>query len=95
MPDSDLELLEAWRAAGDSAARTAIWNEVLAIWADQVYTIGTVANVPQPVVVNRHLRNVPEKAVFAWEPGAQFGVHKPDTFWLDEVRPLSAIEAEE
>ncbi len=97
MPEAQrlFDLLQQWRGAGDSATRTAIWTEVLAIWADQAYTIGTVANVPQPVVVNRHLRNVPEKAVFAWEPGAQFGVHKPDTFWLDEVRPLSAIEAEE
>ena len=22
-------------------------------------------------------------------PGAQFGVYKPDTFWLDEPRPLA------
>jgi peptide/nickel transport system substrate-binding protein len=97
MPEAQrlAELLDAWRAAGDTASRTAIWNEALAIWADQVYTIGTVANVPQPVIVSRHLHNVPEKAVFAWEPGAQFGVHKPDTFWFDEDRTLSALPTEE
>ena len=64
----------AWRAASDTATRAGIWDEMLEIWTDQVYTIGTVANVPQPVVVNRHLHNVPEKAIWAWEPGAQFGV---------------------
>ncbi len=87
-------LLESWRAANDTVTRTGVWNEVLKIWSDQVYSIGTVANVPQPVVVNRHLHNVPEKAVWAWEPGAQFGVHKPDTFWLDEERPLSSVAAQ-
>jgi peptide/nickel transport system substrate-binding protein len=88
-------LLEAWRASGDTLGRAAIWARALEIWADQVYTIGTVANVPQPVVVNRHVHNVPEKAMFAWEPGAHFGVYKPDTFWLDEDRPLSVVEVEE
>lgn len=90
-----VDLLGQWRAAGDTNTRKAIWEQILAVWADQVYTIGTVANVPQPVVVNRHLHNVPEKAVFAWDPGAHFGVYKPDTFWLDEDRKLSPVEVPE
>lgn len=87
------DLMDSWRGATDTAVRAAIWDEMLKIWSDQVYTIGTVANVPQPVVVNRHLHNVPEKAVWSWEPGAQFGVHKPDTFWFDDDRPLSVVDA--
>lgn len=85
------ELLLAWRAATETDVRIGIWEEILKIWSEQVYTLGTVANVPQPVVVNRHLHNVPEKAVWAWDPGAQFGVHKPDTFWFDEGRQLSSV----
>ena len=34
-------------------------------------------------VVNRTLRNVPPKALYNWDPGAYFGIHRPDTFWLD------------
>ena len=34
---------------------------MLQIWADQVFSIGTVAGVLQPVVVNAKLRNVPEE----------------------------------
>ena len=79
------------RAATDTDTRRGIWDQVLQIWSDQVYNLGTVANVPQPVVVSRHLHNVPEKAVWAWDPGAQFGVHKPDTFWFDESRQLSSV----
>lgn len=93
MPEAQrlYDLLLAWRAATETEKRVGIWDEILKIWSEQVYSIGTVANVPQPVVVNRHLHNVPEKAVWAWDPGAQFGVHKPDTFWLDETRQLSSV----
>jgi peptide/nickel transport system substrate-binding protein len=96
MPEAQklFDLMQEWRVALDTAARTKIWEQILAIWTDQVYTIGTVANVPQPVVVNRHLHNIPEKAVWSWEPGAQFGVHKPDTFWFDDDRPLSVVQAD-
>jgi peptide/nickel transport system substrate-binding protein len=85
------DLLEQWRKAPDTNARTAIWGKILSIWADQVYSIGTVAGIPQPVVVSRQLENVPDHAMWAWEPGAQFGVFKPDTFWLDEPGPLSPV----
>jgi peptide/nickel transport system substrate-binding protein len=85
------DLLEQWRRAPNTDARTAIWGRILSIWADQVYSIGTVAGIPQPVVVSRQLENVPDHAMWAWEPGAQFGVFKPDTFWLDEPGPLSPV----
>jgi peptide/nickel transport system substrate-binding protein len=93
MPEAQklAELMEAWRDAIDTEKRAAVWEQILAIWTDQVYTFGTVSNVPQPVVVNRHLHNVPEKAIWSWDPGAQFGVYKPDTFWFDEQRPLSTV----
>ena len=85
-------LMDQWRRAPNTAARAAIWNQILSIWADQVYSIGTVAGIPQPVVVSRQLENVPaDHAMWAWEPGAQFGVYKPDTFWLDEPGPLSPV----
>lgn len=85
------DLLQSWRAATDGGVRAGIWDEVLNIWSDQVFSIGTVANVPQPVVVGQHLHNVPEKAIWAFDPGAHFGVYKPDTFWTDSDRPLSPI----
>jgi peptide/nickel transport system substrate-binding protein len=38
----------------------------------------------QPVAVRDTLHNVPQEAVYNWEPGAQFGVYRPDTFWLEQ-----------
>ena len=44
--------------------------------------IGIVAGVPQPVVVNQTLRNCPAKGIYNGDPGAHFGIYRPDTFWF-------------
>jgi peptide/nickel transport system substrate-binding protein len=91
MPEAKqlMDLNEAWISARDNQAREEIWRQMLEIHADQLFTIGIVADVPQPVVVNRKLRNVPEKGVYNWDPGAYFGVYRPDTFWFDDA-PVTA-----
>ncbi len=80
----------AWRDAEDSAARAAIWHKMLAIRADQVFSIGTVNGVPQPVVTTKALKNVPKKGIYNWDPGAYFGIYKPDSFWFTEARRQAA-----
>jgi peptide/nickel transport system substrate-binding protein len=79
-----LELYEEWLAAGSDEEHTRIWRDVLQIWADEVFSIGTVAGVLQPIVVNDKLRNVPEQGMYNWDPGAYFGIYKPDGFWFDQ-----------
>ena len=79
---------EQWVQAGTLDERTRIWQHMLDIHADQVYGIGIVAETPQPVVVSKRLRNVPEEAVWAWQPGAQFGVHRPDEFFFVQDESL-------
>jgi peptide/nickel transport system substrate-binding protein len=81
-----LELYNAWRLAPTTAMRREIWDQILEIWSQQVYTIGIVAGVPQPVVANERLRNLPEEGIYNWEPGAHFGLYRPDTFWLSDPR---------
>ncbi len=78
-----LELLNSWRKSTDTAERTKIWHEILSIHADQVYTIGVVGGVLQPIVVSNQVRNVPAKGIWSWDPGARFGIYQMDTFWLD------------
>ncbi len=85
-----LELNTAWRDAPTSEARAEIWHKMLAIHADQVFTIGTVNGVPQPVVAAKALKNLPEKGVYNWDPGAYFGIYKPDSFWFTEARRQAA-----
>ena len=77
------QLYDGWLNAGSSREHAQIWHEMLGIWAEQVFSIGTVGGVLQPVVVNDRLRNVPAEGMFNWDPGAQFGIYKPDSFWFD------------
>jgi peptide/nickel transport system substrate-binding protein len=86
------ELYEDWLGAALQADQSRIWHSMLQIWADEVFSIGTVAGVLQPVVVSEKLHNVPEEGFYNWDPGAFFGVFKPDTFWLDttDTRAKSA-----
>ena len=78
------ELYDEWKLATGGEERRAIWEEILNIHAEQQFTIGIIAAVPQVVVARSNLRNVPEKAIYNWEPGSYFGIYRPDTFWFDE-----------
>ena len=84
LPKELLALYDTWRDAQSTAEREKIWHRMLEIHAEQVYTIGLVAQIPQPVVVTKALRNVPKEAIFNWDPGAQFGIYRPDTFWFEK-----------
>ncbi len=77
-----LKLDQAWNAAKNAAERAAIWDKMLAIHADQQFIIGTVSGVMQPIAVRTTLKNVPEKGLFSWDPGAQFGMYRMDEFWF-------------
>jgi peptide/nickel transport system substrate-binding protein len=79
-----MDLMAQWRKAADTATRQAIWDQMLKIYTDQVFTIGTVANAPWPIVISNKLHNVPREAVWGFAPGAYFGIYRPDLFWLDK-----------
>ena len=76
-----VELYRHWLVSADPAERTRIWAEMLDINAEEVFTIGILGGALQPVIVKNGLRGVPEKGIYAWDPGAHFGVHSPDTFY--------------
>ncbi len=77
------ELNEAWRVSTDSEERRQIWTKMLRTYCQEVYSIGILNSVPQPIVVNSNLRNVPEQGLYAWSPTSYFGIYHPDVFWFD------------
>ena len=81
-----LALNRQWQQAISAEERTAIWQKMLRINANELFTIGIVSGVLHPIVVNKHLNNVPESGYFDFEPSAYFGIYRPDTFWFDEER---------
>ena len=78
-----LDLYEQWLSAVSDEEHTRIWRDMLQIWGEEVFSIGTVAGVLQPIVVNDKLRNIPQEGIYNWDPGAYFGIYKPDGFWFD------------
>ena len=77
-----LKLNAAWRAATSKDERAKIWHRMLSIHADNTFVIGVVNGVSQPIVVRNTLKNVPEKGIYNWDPGAFLGIYRPDTFFF-------------
>ncbi|MDW4499701.1 ABC transporter substrate-binding protein [Sulfitobacter sp. D35] len=86
MPEAErlMQLASDWKHTGKAYEREAIWREMLKIHAENLFGIGILSGAPQPVVVNKRLRNVPENAVWAWDPGAHFGMYRIDEFYFDD-----------
>ena len=82
LPQELMALYKDWRVARDRTGKERIWTRMLEIHADQVFTIGLIGGVLQPVVVSNRLKGVPQEGIYNWDPGAFFGIYKPDTFWL-------------
>lgn len=75
-----MELFNAWKSAS-TEEQEQIWREMLQIYSSQCYTIGLVGEVQQPIAVRNTLRNIPEHALYNWDPHAHIGIYLPDTFW--------------
>jgi peptide/nickel transport system substrate-binding protein len=78
------QLYRDWAASGSAEERAKIWARMLELHAEQQFVIGVVAGVPQPVVARGTLMNVPAKGFYNWDPGAFFGIYRPETFWFKQ-----------
>lgn len=75
-------LYRSWLEAATRQERSHAWHAMLELHAEQQFTIGVVSGVPQPVVARDTLMNVPAHGFYNWDPGAFFGIYRPDTFWF-------------
>ncbi len=78
-----VDLYNQWLVAQDDATRKKIWDEILDINADQVYSIGIVTATLVPVVVSNKLHNVPVEGISNFDPYGYFGLYEMDAFWMD------------
>ncbi len=77
-----LDYLKEWETAATPEDRRKAWEKILATNADEVFSIGTVNGIRQPIVVGPKIRNVPKEGYYAWDPGGYIGLYQPDTFWV-------------
>ncbi len=77
-------LLNNWMKSTSTEQRTGIWARMLAIYTDQVFSIGTVNGGLQPLARSARLRNIPDSGLYGFEPTSYLGVYMPDTFWFEK-----------
>jgi peptide/nickel transport system substrate-binding protein len=77
-----LDYVKEWESGTTAEDRRQAWHKILASNADEVFSIGTVNGIRQPVVVGPKIRNVPKEGYYAWDPGGYIGLYQPDTFWI-------------
>jgi len=76
-----IELYKAWLVSKTPEERAKIWEEMLQIHANETIHIGLVSGVRQPVAI-KNVKNVPLEGIYGWDPGAHFGIHRMDEFYL-------------
>jgi peptide/nickel transport system substrate-binding protein len=91
--ETRFRLYGEWRSSATREERRRIWRRMLEINAEQLFAIGVVNATLQPVVVSRKLKNVPQKGLYSFEPGAFFGRYMPDTFWFDTTATAALDKA--
>src|SRR5258707_6669756 len=75
-------LYKAWAGSASSEERARVWHQMLELHVQQQYVIGVIAGVPQPVVARDKLMNLPVQGFYNWDPGAFFGIYRPETFYF-------------
>lgn len=80
-----MTLLRHWQSSTTLEDKAAAWKKMLAIYAEQCFSIGIVNQTLQPILASSRLRNLPAEGLYGFEPTCYFGVYKPDTFWLTEA----------
>lgn len=78
-----LELNRQWENANRIEEKEKAWHEILGIHSQELFTIGIVSGVRQPIVVHKHLHNLPKEGIYSFAPTSYFGIYRPDTFWFD------------
>ncbi len=66
----------------DPAHRIEVGKKLLASSARNIWTIGTIGLAPQPVVIARNLRGVPEHGIWGWDNRWTLSYH-PATWYFD------------
>ncbi len=79
-----VKLQNSWRESANMPERIAIWQKMLSIFTDQVFSIGLINGTLQPILRTARLQNVPRNGLYGFDPTSYFGIYMPDTFWLSE-----------
>ncbi|MGR9348563.1 ABC transporter substrate-binding protein (plasmid) [Rhizobium leguminosarum] len=80
-----VDLLSQWGSTAKFEERQVIWHKMLSLYTQQVFSIGLINSTLQPVLRAAKLQNLPEKALYGFDPTSYLGVYMPDAFWYKEA----------
>jgi len=86
-PPEKVKQLYEWRervmTTMDEEERIELGKKILASEAENVWVIGTVAEVPVPIIVRDNLRNIPGEGLYTWDVLYTMPQH-PEQFFLKQ-----------
>ncbi|MDM9620321.1 ABC transporter substrate-binding protein [Rhizobium sp. S96] len=80
-----VDLLNQWGLTARFEEREAIWHQMLSLYTQQVFSIGLINSTLQPILHSAKLQNVPDRALYGFDPTCFLGIYMPDTFWFKEA----------
>jgi len=80
-----VDLLKQWGDTSRFEEREVIWHQMLALYTQQVFSIGLINSTLQPILRSAKLQNVPERALYGFDPTSYLGLYMPDAFWFKEA----------
>ncbi|MBB3593226.1 peptide/nickel transport system substrate-binding protein [Rhizobium sp. BK529] len=80
-----VDLLNQWGRSATTQEREVIWHKMLSLYTQQVFSIGLINSTLQPILRSAKMQNVPEHALYGFDPTSYLGVYMPDTFWFKEA----------
>jgi len=78
-----LEWYEKMIAARSHQERVEYGKKILASQAENLWTIGTVGLVPQPIIARKNMKNIPEKGIYGWDTLYTAPFH-PEQFFYEQ-----------
>lgn len=80
-----VDLLNRWGGTSRYSEREEIWHKMLSVYTQGVFSIGLINGTLQPILKSAKLRNVPDKALYGFDPTSYLGIYMPDAFWYEEA----------
>ncbi|WP_198411824.1 ABC transporter substrate-binding protein [Microvirga flavescens] len=85
-----LDLYAIWMNTADPEIQAQAWREMLRNNAENQWSIGTISGALQPIVARNGLKNIPEKALYSWEPTALIGIYRTDEIYWNKAENKEA-----
>jgi peptide/nickel transport system substrate-binding protein len=58
-------------------------KQIFKLYAEQLWVIGLVGEIPALLAKKNYFKNVPDKSLYSWARGRRLGLSLPEQYWID------------